>query len=520
MRLGLLLSRSGPTGMWTIGCEGAAMLAVAEISAAGGILGREIELVAADPGRSPERAGEAAGELLDRHRVQTVIGMQPSDARRAIRRRLGGRVPCIYTPQYEGGYCGPATVAIGVTDAEVLAPAVAWLASRRRDRRFFFVGNDHIWPRVARGTALEAVAGTGGQVVAAALLPFGLVDHGPVIRRLRRSQADAVICVLLGEEAARFHRVFAEAKLARRMIRLSLALDETLLLAVGPENGENLCAAASFFSCMAAGPHERMLAGYQTAFGRTRPPVNVFSPGCYDGDQLAAALARRAGMTEGPAIARAFGRGFGRPEAFARPCGLAAARAHGRGRRRRFPRRRHLLRTPREIQLDPCTGLAYPCRSSKKRQLSTMPLSVCGGNVAAPRLTEQLSYIIASVNRVLEEELAQRLRPGGISIEQFRILEALAQHETCAMGELASLVLVEPATLTKIIDRMVAEQLVFRLPDERDRRRVKIAMGPAGKALYRRLAGVAAEHERQIARLLDAERAGALRRLLLELKEH
>ncbi|WP_118132940.1 MarR family winged helix-turn-helix transcriptional regulator [Oceanicella sp. SM1341] len=139
--------------------------------------------------------------------------------------------------------------------------------------------------------------------------------------------------------------------------------------------------------------------------------------------------------------------------------------------------------------------------------------------MAGPRLTEQLGYIIASVNRRLEEDLAERLRPGGIAIEQFRILEALDQNGALSMGELAALVLVEPATLTKIIDRMVSDTLVFRMPDERDRRRVKVAMAPAGEAQYRRLSGVSKAHEKHISEIFDEADVAALRTLLLELKE-
>ncbi|MEM8742720.1 MAG: MarR family transcriptional regulator [Pseudomonadota bacterium] len=139
--------------------------------------------------------------------------------------------------------------------------------------------------------------------------------------------------------------------------------------------------------------------------------------------------------------------------------------------------------------------------------------------MTGPKLTEQLGFIIASVNRRLEDELAERLRPGGVPIERFRILEALDQHGELSMGELASLVLVEPATLTKIIDRMVADQLVFRSPDPRDRRRVRILTAPAGKALWKRLSGVSRAQEARIAELLEGKRAQELRSLLRDLMD-
>jgi DNA-binding MarR family transcriptional regulator len=135
------------------------------------------------------------------------------------------------------------------------------------------------------------------------------------------------------------------------------------------------------------------------------------------------------------------------------------------------------------------------------------------------KMSEQLAYIIASVNRQLEEELAERLRPAGVPIEQLRILEALDQAGPLAMGELAEKALVEPPTLTKIIDRMVSEQLVLRSPDASDRRRVLILLAPAGKALYKRLRKVSSAQEQRLAKHLQEGKAEELRALLRELME-
>lgn len=137
--------------------------------------------------------------------------------------------------------------------------------------------------------------------------------------------------------------------------------------------------------------------------------------------------------------------------------------------------------------------------------------------MASIPMKDQLAYIIASVNRQLEGELEDRLRPGGVPIEQFRILEALSTHEPCPMGELATLSLVEPATLTKIIDKMVADGLVYRAPDPEDRRRVLILTAEGGKALFKRLRGVSSAQEQRIISLLESERATELRNLLREL---
>lgn len=137
--------------------------------------------------------------------------------------------------------------------------------------------------------------------------------------------------------------------------------------------------------------------------------------------------------------------------------------------------------------------------------------------MSASKLKDQLGYIIASVNRQLEEELHERLRPAGVPIEQFRILEALSGGDAYPMGELAAHALVEPPTLTKIVDRMVTDALVYRTPDPSDRRRVLILVAPAGKALYRRLRGVSAAQEERLARQLPDAKAEQLRALLKDL---
>ncbi|HEY0276482.1 MAG TPA: MarR family transcriptional regulator [Paenirhodobacter sp.] len=138
--------------------------------------------------------------------------------------------------------------------------------------------------------------------------------------------------------------------------------------------------------------------------------------------------------------------------------------------------------------------------------------------MADVRLNEQVGYLIARANRLLEEDLARRLQPGGIAVEQFRVIKSLEQEGSLSMGELADKVLVEPATLTKIIDRMTADNLVFRLPDSKDRRKVKVSLAPAGIAMSKKLFDVADAHEEHIAQILPTAELDEMKRILSDLK--
>lgn len=123
---------------------------------------------------------------------------------------------------------------------------------------------------------------------------------------------------------------------------------------------------------------------------------------------------------------------------------------------------------------------------------------------------DQLAYLIASLNRQLEEELSEVLKPEGIAIEQFRILTALSLTDGRPMRDLASVVLVDPASLTKIIDRMVVEALVFRAPDPEDRRKVLICLASKGRALYERLKTLHDAQQRKLVNRLSETKADQL----------
>ncbi|MDQ2093581.1 MarR family winged helix-turn-helix transcriptional regulator [Rhodalgimonas zhirmunskyi] len=110
-------------------------------------------------------------------------------------------------------------------------------------------------------------------------------------------------------------------------------------------------------------------------------------------------------------------------------------------------------------------------------------------------LREQVGYQVARINHILNVDLGARLKPMGISVDQCRILSCLTEAGRLPMGELAARVFVEPANLTKIIDKMTSESLVMRVPDDKDRRRVLVALATAGIAKNTAIESILEEHE-------------------------
>lgn len=78
----------------------------------------------------------------------------------------------------------------------------------------------------------------------------------------------------------------------------------------------------------------------------------------------------------------------------------------------------------------------------------------------------------------------------GCSIEQWRVLNLLADGEGHTMTEIADHALMPAPTATKLMDRLVADNLVYRHPDPADRRRVLVHSADRGLELHARLAAV------------------------------
>jgi DNA-binding MarR family transcriptional regulator len=104
-----------------------------------------------------------------------------------------------------------------------------------------------------------------------------------------------------------------------------------------------------------------------------------------------------------------------------------------------------------------------------------------------PGRTDPLASLLARVAHHLNREIETILQRSGITLEQWRVLDLLADRHGRPMSEIAAHVMVPPPTLTKIVDRLVDNALVHRRVDETDRRRVLVLATDRGIELYEHL---------------------------------
>ncbi|MHA7885507.1 MarR family winged helix-turn-helix transcriptional regulator [Nitratireductor rhodophyticola] len=121
---------------------------------------------------------------------------------------------------------------------------------------------------------------------------------------------------------------------------------------------------------------------------------------------------------------------------------------------------------------------------------------------------DYLLYLLAAASDAASADFHAHVREQGLRVPEWRILACLCDEDGQMVTQLAQLALMEQSHLTKIVDHMALKGLVKRRSDERDRRRVRVFLTPAGRALGGRLVDEAQAHERAIiARLRPGEAA-------------
>jgi ABC-type branched-subunit amino acid transport system substrate-binding protein len=273
----------GSAGIWGPSCLASARLAEAELNQSAGIDGRPCELTIVDASDESPDVEATLIDLVQGGQVDALVGMCISSVRQRIVGAVGGSIPFVYTCLYEGGEATPGLYAIGETSQRQLRPSIAWLSARHTLRRWMLVGNDYVWPRVSHRIARACIAESGGEVVAEAFVPFAVDDYSEVLDEIRKCRADAVLISMVGQDAIEFNRAFARAGLAPRVLRLSCAIEENQLLAMGAENTDNLHVALGYFSSLQTDANLSFKERYRGRFGERAPALNSIGQSVYEG---------------------------------------------------------------------------------------------------------------------------------------------------------------------------------------------------------------------------------------------
>jgi branched-chain amino acid transport system substrate-binding protein len=301
IKIGVPVGLSGANSVVAPSVVQSSELAVEEINAAGGILGRQIELIVADDGSGAQGAQRAFDSLVFQSEVDVLISMETSAARNAglpIVNR--GRVPYIYTSFYEGRSCSPWMYVNAWVPEQQVAPIVDHFMGEFDAKTFYLIGSDYAFGRGMLEFTRTYIEANGGTVLGEDYLPMDGSDWTAIISNLRAANPDALITSTAGGAP----NVTLTKQLRAAGVDIpygNLAVDEGTAKAMGAD-ATGIFIAGSYLTSIDSPENKAFMAAMEAKFGADLKTPNDLSVPQYEAIYAYKAAVEMAGSTDAQAV--------------------------------------------------------------------------------------------------------------------------------------------------------------------------------------------------------------------------
>ena len=191
-------------------------LAAEEINAAGGVLGRKIELVMEDS-VNPQTASAKAERLIERDKVVMIIGEISSASGLAIG-QVANRLKAVFintgcnSDALRGASCNPYMFHIeGANSMYVEAVGNYFLRENLvKGKKWYTLTADYAFGHDLARVAKNFLQKNGGQLAGDELVPTDATDFSPYLLKIRQARPDIVASNLAGNQITNFLKQYAE----------------------------------------------------------------------------------------------------------------------------------------------------------------------------------------------------------------------------------------------------------------------------------------------------------------------
>jgi branched-chain amino acid transport system substrate-binding protein len=191
-------------------------LAAEEINAAGGVLGRKIELVIEDS-VNPQTASAKAERLIERDRVAMIIGEISSASALAIG-QVADRTKTVFintganSDALRGASCNPFMFHIEAANSMMVTAVGTYLKTEKmvQGKKWYSLTADYAFGHDLFKVAKKFVTENGGQFIGEELVPTDATDFSPYLLKIRQARPDVVASNLAGNQITNFIKQYAE----------------------------------------------------------------------------------------------------------------------------------------------------------------------------------------------------------------------------------------------------------------------------------------------------------------------
>lgn len=234
IKVGVLHSLSGTMAISEVSLKDVVLMAIDEINASGGVLGRKIQPVVVDPASNWPLFAEKAKQLLLQDKVAVVFGCWTSVSRKSVLPVFESNNGLLFYPvQYEGEECSHNVFYTGAAVNQQAEPAVEYLL-KEGYKKFYLLGTDYVYPRTTNKIlrAMLRAKGVPEKNIAEEYTPFHHQDYQTIVGKIKTFSAGGDACVIStinGDSNVPFYKEFANQGLTADdcpIMAFSVAEDE------------------------------------------------------------------------------------------------------------------------------------------------------------------------------------------------------------------------------------------------------------------------------------------------------
>ncbi|GAB4218414.1 MAG: substrate-binding protein [Synechococcales cyanobacterium] len=301
--VGAIYDQTGGLSSLGVGQIACHTMAIDEINAAGGLLGRPVVSKLYDAQSDVQKAAQLAQQLILQDKVDVLMGCLTSAAREAVRPIVGkNKTLYFYPTQYEGGVCDKYTFCGGVTPSGQLDKLMEFAAKQLNAKTIYTIAADYNYGQISAAWTKFYGAKYGMSVLAEDYFPLDVSDFSTVISKIQQAKPDVVMSILVGDNHDGFYGQWTAAGLKSKIPIISATLSH----AYENDGSERLdkadiYAARSYWQEDPSPAMQKFVKNFQQRFGANK---YLFELGfdCYTTPLIWAEAVKKAGTPEREAV--------------------------------------------------------------------------------------------------------------------------------------------------------------------------------------------------------------------------
>ncbi len=271
VKVGLLHSLSGTMSISETAVRDAELLAISEINAAGGVLGKQIEAVQKDGASDPQIFADEARKLLSDDKVATVFGCWTSASRKAVKPVFEELYGLLWYPvQYEGMEASPNIMYMGASPNQQIVPAVDYCAENF-GKKMFLVGSDYVFPRTANKIIKAQLAQLDGECLGEEYVAMGEGNFTAIIQEILETRPNVILNTLNGDSNVAFFAALAKAGIRSDTIPvMSFSIAEEEVAKMDLDNLTGHLVSWNYYETTQTPRNEKFVSDYKSTYGEDR----------------------------------------------------------------------------------------------------------------------------------------------------------------------------------------------------------------------------------------------------------